>query len=173
MTPPNKTAAKGAGIGAAAMLAIASVFTPMWEGLETKPYYDRYGQVWTWCVGETQGEMKAEYTVAECKEMFGKSFMSYAEQVAKASPGIEASPYEWAAHADLAYNVGSGTYRKSSVSRLFNQGRRVEACRAMRLYKYSGGQIVKGLQYRREGEGSRIGSYELCLVGAVPAELGR
>lgn len=172
MTPPNKTAAKGAGLGAAAMLAIASVFTPMWEGTETKPYYDKIGGVWTVCTGETNVEMR-EYTLEECKEMFGKSFMSYAEQVAKASPGIESSPYEWAAHADLSYNVGSGTYRKSSVSRLFNQGRRVEACRAMRLYKYSGGQIVKGLQYRREGEGSRIGSYELCLVGAVPAELGR
>lgn len=30
----------------------------------------------------------------------------------------------------------------------------------------------KGLVYRREGEGKRIGEYELCLVGAVPAQLG-
>lgn len=171
MTPPSKSTAKGAGVGAAAMLAIASLFTPIWEGTETKPYFDRIGGLWTVCTGETNVEMR-EYSEAECRDMFGKSFMTYANAVAKASPGIEASPYEWAAHSDLAYNVGVGTYRKSSVSRLFNQGKRVEACRAMRLYKYAGGRVIKGLQYRREGEGSRIGSYELCLVGAVPADLG-
>ena len=54
------------------------------------------------------------------------------------------------------------------MSRLFNAGERVGACRFMRKYRYAGGRIIKGLVYRREGHGERIGEYELCLAGAVP-----
>lgn len=168
MQKPTK---KQAGIGAAvaAMLAIATPYVAGWEGLETTPYRDSVG-VLTVCVGETNVEMR-EYTEAECREIFGKSFIKYANQVATLSPGIEKSPYEWAAHTSLAYNVGVATYGRSSIRRQFNQGRRVEACRSIRKYRFAGGKELRGLVYRREGEGMRIGEYELCLVGAVPAML--
>lgn len=167
---PVKPQAKGAVAGAAAMLAIATAFTPIWEGTETKPYWDSIGKVWTVCTGETNVPMR-EYTPAECKAMFGKSFMAYANQVARLSPGIEASPYEWASHTDLAYNVGVGTYAKSSVRAEFNKGNRLTACRNMRKYRFGGGKVVQGLVNRREGKGEVPGSYEVCLVGAVPASL--
>lgn len=168
---PVKPQAKGAAAGAAAMLAIATAFTPIWEGTETKPYYDKIGQVWTVCVGETNVKMR-EYTVAECEAMFGKSFLRYANEVKRLSPGIENSPYEWAAHSDGAYNYGPGLYASSSIRRLYNQGRPLAACRAMRLYNKSNGRIVQGLVNRREGKDEKPGSYELCLVGAVPKALG-
>ncbi len=165
----SKTQTAGAaGVGAAAMLAIASIFTPMWEGTETKPYWDSIGKVWTVCTGETNVPMR-EYSEAECRQMFGKSFKGYADKVAQLSPGIEKSPYEWAAHADLAYNVGVGAYSNSSVRRLYNAGNGVQACRNMRLYRVAGGKVIQGLVNRREGEGNRLGAYELCLGGAVPA----
>jgi lysozyme len=165
--PTTKAAAKGALAGVAAMLAIATPFVAGWEGTKTKPYYDPFGKVWTVCTGETNVPMR-EYTVAECNAMFGKSFLTYARQVANLSPGIEGSPYEWAAHSSLAYNAGVTSYAKSSVRRLFLAGRGVEACRAIRLYRMSGGKVLPGLVYRREGEGGRVGEYELCLAGAVP-----
>jgi lysozyme len=102
--------------------------------------------------------------------MFGQSFQRYALTVARLSPGIEDSPYEWAAHSSLAYNAGEAAYAGSSVRKLFNAGRRVEACRAIKLYRMSGGQVLPGLVYRREGQGKRVGESELCLAGAVPAE---
>lgn len=171
-TKPKLTGKQKGGIAAAtvaAMLAIATPFVSGWEGTETKPYWDRFGKIWTVCTGETNVPMR-EYTLAECHAMFGKSFQTYALQVSEMSPGIEESPYEWAAHASLAYNVGVGAYGKSSVRRLFNEGRGVEACRAIRLYRKSGGKVLPGLVYRREGEGGRVGEYELCLAGAVPKE---
>lgn len=164
---PKKAAAGGAAAAVAAMLAIATPFVAGWEGTETKPYWDKFGKVWTVCTGETNVEMR-EYTLAECEAMFGKSFLKYANEVAKLSPGIEESPYEWAAHSSIAYNAGVGTYAKSSIRSLYNQGRGVEACRAFRLYRKSGGKVLPGLVFRREGEGVRVGEYELCLAGAVP-----
>lgn len=169
--PINKKKAGAGAVAVAAMLAIATPFVSGWEGTETKPYFDRFGNVWTVCTGETNVPMR-EYTVAECHAMFGQSFKKYALQVADLSPGIEDSPYEWAAHTSLAYNVGVGTYAKSSARRLYNEGRGVEACRSIRLYRKAGGKVLPGLVYRREGEGSRIGEYELCLAGAVPKEFG-
>lgn len=167
---PNARASTGYAAAAAAMLAIATPFVGGWEGTETKPYWDNFGKVWTVCTGETNVVMR-EYTVAECEAMFGKSFMKYADTVAELSPGIEQSPYEWAAHSSLTYNVGPGLYKSSSVRRLFNEKRRVEACRSIRLYRKSGGKVLPGLVYRREGKLERIGEYELCLAGAVPFQI--
>lgn len=171
MQKPTKPAVKGAATGAALMLAVASAFTPIWEGTETKPYFDNIGRVWTVCTGETNVPMR-EYTPAECEAMFGKSFMGYANEVKRLSPGIEASPYEWAAHSDLTYNIGVGAYAKSSVRAEYNKGNVLTACRNMRKYRMGGGQIVQGLVNRREGRGEIPGSYEVCLVGAVPKALG-
>lgn len=164
-----KPQAKGAAAGAAAMLAIAAPFVAGWEGLRTDPYLDSVNKL-TVCIGETNVPMR-RYTVAECHQMFSKSFMTYANQVKRLSPGIENSPYEWAAHSSLSYNIGVANYSRSSVRRLFNEGRRVEACRAFSMWNKAGGRVLPGLQYRRDGEAKRIGERELCLVGAVPASL--
>lgn len=173
MTPPNKSAAKGAGVGAAiaAMLVIATPYIAGWEGKRNTPYLDAVG-VETVCYGETRVEMRT-YSDAECQALLNEAVQEFGAGVAKLSPGIDNSPYEWAAHTSLAFNVGLGTYAKSSVRRQFNSGDRVEACRSIRKFKYAGGKVLMGLVYRREGDGKRLGEYEICLAGAVPAELGR
>lgn len=165
---PKKTATAAL---LAAMVAIATPVVATWEGKSNTPYADPIG-VKTVCYGETRIEMR-RYSDAECKELLAKGLEEFGKGVAKASPGIENSPYEWAAHTSFAYNIGIAGYRRSSVSRLFNAGDRIGACRFMRNYKYAGGRVLAGLAYRREGEGKRIGESELCLAGAVPAQLGR
>lgn len=172
MSRAIKPARNGKGSAAmVAMIAIAAPFTAVWEGKENQPYFDIVG-VQTVCFGETEKVEQRRYSDAECDQLLRDRIPDYAGPVAKAAPGIEASPYEWAAHTSLAYNVGIGAYGQSSVARLFRQGKRVEACRFMRRYNRAGGKVVRGLQFRREGDGARIGEYELCLVGAVPAQLG-
>ena len=93
--------------------------------------------------------------------------------IAVLAPGIENSPYEWAAHTSLAYNIGISAYSRSSILREFRKGNRIDACRRFRLYNKAGGKTVRGLQFRREGEGTRIGEYELCVAGAIPVTLAR
>lgn len=170
-TPTKKQIGAAGGIGAAiaAMLAIATPEIASHEGKRNSPYLDAIG-VRTVCYGETRVPMRT-YTDAECKAMLDRAVREFGEGVAKLSPGIESSPYEWAAHTSLAFNVGLGTYAKSSVRSQFNAGDRVEACRSIRKYKYAGGRVLMGLVNRREGKGERLGEYEICLVGAVPASL--
>ena len=170
----TKLTAKGkaslAAGGAAAALAIASVFVPDWEGTELIPYLDSVG-VQTVCSGETRVIMRV-YSKDECAEITAKMLAEFQEAVKKSSPGIEKYPWQWAAHTSFAVNVGKASYAKSSVSRLFRAGDYVGACRYIRQYKYAGGKVLNGLVYRREGKLNRIGEYELCLVDAVPAAMG-
>lgn len=76
------------------------------------------------------------------------------------NPTITGYPHQWAAHTSFAYNVGLGTYGKSSVARLFAQGRQVEACRFLGRYVYAGGRRLQGLANRRAAE------IALCLKDA-------
>ena len=137
---------------------------------EPSPYVDPVG-IKTVCYGETRVPMR-RYSDEECRALLAEGLEDFGMAVAEASPGIENSPYEWAAHTSFSYNIGVGAYRSSSVRRLFNAGDRVGACRFMTRYKYAGGRVLAGLVYRREGEGKRVGESELCLAGAVPAQIG-
>lgn len=173
--PTLKTRPAGSGKGSAAiaaMVAIAAPFLAVWEGKANQPYFDIVG-VKTVCYGETEKVENRRYSDAECADLLQARIPDYAGPVASLASGIENSPYEWAAHTSLAYNIGLPTYARSSILREFNNGNRVDACRRIRLYDKAGGKTVRGLQFRRQGEGVRIGEYELCLVGAVPAELGK
>lgn len=165
-------AAGGAGFAGGAVSALALMFslTPVWEGRSLDPYYDVLGKVWTVCEGETEVEMR-RYTEAECNAMSERRFREFLDFVARASPGIEQWPFQHAAHADLAYNIGKAGYARSSVSREFRRGNYREACRAILKYKFAGGRVVRGLELRRTGDVARIGAYEMCLGDAVEAEL--
>lgn len=171
-TKKKRVSPKQAAIAAsAAMLAIAYPFYTMWEGTKLAAYKDIVGVV-TICSGDTRNvHMGMVLTEEECRERTNKILNEFGAAVAAASPGIENSPYEWAAHTSFAANIGKAGYARGSVPRLFREGKRVEACRFMRRYKFAGGREVRGLIFRREGEGNRIGEYELCIAGAVPEQL--
>lgn len=166
--PKQGMTGKQKGGGAlAAMLIIATPFVASWEGKVNDPHWDRFAKIWDVCHGETSVAMH-HYTDAECSAMLDKRLREFGPKVLDLSPGIDASPYEWASHSSFAYNNGIGTYAKSSVRRLYNAGNHVAACDAMGLYRKSGGQVVKGLVFRRKGDGKRMGEIELCKLGARP-----
>jgi lysozyme len=155
---------------AAAVAGMALLATPiytMWEGNKEIPYKDIVG-VWTVCSGDTRNVVPGvRQTPKQCAERTQNILVEYGSSVVTMSPGIEKYPYEWAAHTIFSANIGLSAYGKSSIRRLYNEKKYVEACRAMRLYDKAGGRVVLGLVNRRAGEGSRIGEYELCLGGAV------
>lgn len=170
--PTKKVSKPGMAVGATATVtAIALMFqlTPVWEGRSLDPYKDVVG-VWTVCDGETRVEMR-RYTEAECNALSERAFREFLDYTAKASPGLEKWPWQHAAHADLAYNIGKAGYSSSSVSRLFKAGQYREACRAILKYRFAGGKEFAGLRLRRTGDAARIGAYEMCLGDAVQAEL--
>jgi len=170
--PPSKIGTKTkAGVGIAAMLAIAVPFTGSWEGESLKPYWDNIGKVETVCRGDTQVVMRT-YTHEECDKMLrDKLEKQYAPVVMKALPGIEDHRYAFAAFTDLAYNAGPGAVQQS-IARLWNGGQYVAACHFISNYKLAGGKVIAGLVYRRDGLTGRIGEVDLCMVDAVPMQLG-
>ncbi len=141
-------------------LALAVATIAPWEGKRNDPYRDPIG-ILTVCYGETRVEMR-RYSDAECLEMLEEASAEFLEGVRRRNPAIVHHPYQWAAHTSFAYNVGIGTYSRSSVARLFEEGRQVEACRFLGRYVYAGGSKLRGLERRRAAE------IALCLKDAKP-----
>lgn len=162
--------AKTSAAVAAAVLAIAVPVGMSWEGDKLVPYKDPVG-VWTVCNGATDVPMRP-YTKAECAAITLKQYARFRDAVAAIEPGLKKEPWQWAAYSLFASNVGTQSFAKSSMLKLYRAGRYVEACRFLRAYKYAGGKVMQGLIFRRDGKDERIGEVELCLVGAVPAQLG-
>lgn len=139
-------------------LGLAAATIAPWEGKRNEPYRDPIGIV-TVCYGETRVPMR-RYSDAECLAMLEEASAEFLEGVRRRNPTIVGYPHQWAAHTSFAYNVGLGRYSRSSVARLFEEGRQVEACRFLGSYVYAGGTKMRGLERRRAAETA------LCLEDA-------
>ncbi len=144
------------GLGLAAAMALATPFIAGWEGFSKDPYKDIVG-VQTVCYGETNVQMR-RYTDAECKAMLQASVKVYANGVLTVNPQLANHPAQLAAATSLAYNIGLPKYKKSTVARKFSAGDFKGACEAIKMWKYAGGKVVKGLVNRRQAE------YTLCMT---------
>lgn len=61
-------------------------------------------------------------------------------------------PHQLGAMTSLAYNIGLGNFKKSSVLRYFNGGNLSMAAESFKLWVKSDGKVLKGLQKRRQAE---------------------
>lgn len=140
------------------MLLIATPFVTHYEGMKLKAYLDPIGVV-TICAGETEGvKMGQVQTLENCNTMLTSKLGMFGTGVDyMVKP--EMSPQTHAAFTSFAYNVGIGAFQKSSVLRLYNEGKPIAACNFLTKYVYAGGKVLKGLVKRREAE------RDLCLSG--------
>ncbi len=137
---------------------LALPVTAHYEGLRTKAYLDPVG-IPTICYGETENvSLGQEKTVQECSDMLSARLGYFALNVDKMVT-VDAPPEQLAAYSSFAYNIGLGAFKKSSVLRLANEGKRRESCDFLLKYVYAGGKIYSGLVKRRKAE------RELCLSG--------
>ena len=141
----------------------AAVSLPLitkWEGYEPMPYYDSVG-VKTVAYGETENVEDRFYSHAEALELLAKRVQTgYLEPIAKCSKNWDKYPLSAkASAASLSYNIGVGAYCKSSIRKLFDQGKYVEGCKFFHKYKFAGGKVLRGLERRRADEA------EFCLSG--------
>ena len=152
------SAAKIAGGGIAAAMALATPLVMQWEGKRNDPYRDIVG-VQTVCYGETQAKMR-RYSDAECKAMLQSALKKrYMEPVLKCTPTLADRPYQLAAASSLAYNIGTSAFCRSTAAKQFNARNWREGCKAMGRWVYAGGRVVQGLVNRRAAE------VRLCLTG--------
>jgi len=158
---------KAAGISVAA-LAMACTLIAAFEGKVNTTYVDNLGKgkPLTYCYGSTVNAVKGKtYTDEQCQQALYRDARQHATDILPYLPP-NLPDQTAAAFYDFGYNVGAGTFSKSSVSRKAKAGDLVGACKAMLLYVYTNGKDCRiaanrcsGIVKRRNAEVS------LCLKG--------
>lgn len=144
----GKTALGGA-VAAAMVLAVPLV--AKWEGKRNDPYRDIIG-VPTVCYGETRVAMR-RYSDDECMLMLNNALADdFARPVLGCVPQLAERPYQLAAAASLAYNIGVAQFCRSTAARRFRSGDWAGGCEAMTWFNKAGGRVIQGLVSRRADE---------------------
>lgn len=94
--------------------------------------------------GMTISERQAEKFLVKGLEKFAAAIRPHITR--------EPTDNEWSAMLSLAYNIGPGAFRKSSVLRFHNAGETMRAADAFLLWDKAGGQVLRGLVRRRQRE---------------------
>jgi len=132
------------------------------EGLRLTSYRCSAG-VWTIGYGHTSaaGEPKVEpgmtITKAEANRIFDKDIQNFAVGVERAI-NVPLSPAQFGACVSLAFNIGLGAFKKSSVLRFINKNQMTNASDAFLLWNKAGGKVLKGLVRRRAEEAEMFSS---------------
>lgn len=143
---------------AAGAIALAAAIIAPWEGMETRAYRDIVG-VWTICYGETRGVQPGDTaTPAECRARLAVAVGEYEAGIRNCLPRQLPDPTR-AAFVSAAYNIGTGAFCRSSMSRRALAGDLRGACEALMMWNRAGGREVRGLTNRRAAERA------LCLSG--------
>ena len=151
----NRKRKVAVGTASAGALMIAMGLATHWEGESLVAYQDVVG-VWTLCDGETKGVRKGDTaTHAQCQEMLAKRLAQFSAEIAPCLPAGLPDKTE-AAFIDVAYNIGSSAFCKSSISKRALAGDLSGACDALLLWNK--GRIagilqpITGLTNRRKAE---------------------
>lgn len=129
------------------------------EGDHPKPYYDP-PHVATDCFGHTQGvKITDRPTEKDCLIFLSNDTMA-AEAEVDRDVKIKISNDTRAAFISFVFNVGGGTFRRSTMLKKLNAGDIIGACDQLNRWVYdTKGEKLPGLVKRRAGE------RQLCLDG--------
>ncbi|MHA6903336.1 lysozyme (plasmid) [Ralstonia syzygii subsp. celebesensis] len=144
----------------AAALTVLTPFTAYFEGTRHTAYPDPvYGwEVPTICRGHTKGVTRGmRATQAQCDAWLQADLDEAAHYVLTYTT-VPLNKNELAAYTDFVFNVGAGSFRKSTLLRKLNAGDRTGACNELPRWVYAGGQKLRGLVARRTAE------QKLCLT---------
>ena len=144
--------------GIVGALGIAAALITSFEGTRHHAYPDQIG-VTTICVGHTHGVKPGDTaTQIQCDKYLvddlAESYATVKNHLTHPQPDTRV-----AALVDFTYNVGAGTFIRSSVLRKINAGDIRGGCDALKKYVFAGGRRLPGLVRRR------IAERELCLKG--------
>lgn len=147
-----------AALGSTAMAMTSITMTTKWEGVRTNAYRDIIG-VPTICVGRTLNvKMGDTATMAQCQEWLVEDLVRHWSGIEQCAPSIKSAPPGYrVAMLDLAFNVGVGAWCRSSLRRLTESRRYLDACKRTLQFVYAEGKIVQGLVNRRND------LYPLCV----------
>ncbi len=149
-----------AAAGGGSML-IASLFIGGKDGVEGRAYepYKDVAGVWTVCDGHTGTDIVRgkKYTDRDCDRLLWKDLQPV-KQTVDSLVKVPLNEYQRAALYSFTYNVGTGSFSKSTLLKKLNKGDQAGACEELRRWVYAGGMKFRGLMNRRDMERS------MCLA---------
>jgi lysozyme len=124
------------------------------EGFRSDAYPDPAtgAEPWTIGYGFTRGVQPGDtITREDADERLKVEVAEYEGDVLKVCKRMP-SPNQLAAMTSLAFNVGLGNFRSSTVLRRHNSGETFAAANAFLLWNRANGRVMAGLTRRREAE---------------------
>lgn len=123
------------------------------EGLRLKAYKCPAG-IWTIGYGHTGPDVSPgqEINEREAEQYLHGDLIRFEHGVEALLDGTPASFDQFSAMVCLAYNIGLGNFRKSSVLRFHKAGDFAAAANAFLLWNKAGGKVLNGLTSRRNAE---------------------
>lgn len=123
------------------------------EGFRSKPYKCP-GGVWTIGYGHTKGVKKdtKPITKEEAEVLLWNDLEEFEEYVLEMVTNRNMNENQFGALVSFCYNLGQGNLAKSTLLRLFNEGKVAEAADQFRKWNKAGGKVLPGLTKRREAE---------------------
>jgi lysozyme len=128
------------------------------EGVRNRPYRDCIG-LWTIGVGHLIGDGKSlpeswnkTFTTEEVDALLIRDLNRFERGVSKMLPNVPLRQCEFDCLVSFAFNVGLGTFQRSTLRQALLRGDKKAAMESLVKYCRAGGKIVKGLQTRRLDE---------------------
>ena len=128
------------------------------EGVRNRPYRDCIG-LWTVGVGHLIGDGKSlpeswnkTFTSEEVDGILRTDLRRFELGVSKMLPNIPLKQCEFDSLVSFAFNVGLGTFQRSTLRQALLRNNKKEAMESLVKYCRAGGKILKGLQTRRLDE---------------------
>ncbi len=126
------------------------------EGLELRAYQDSVG-VWTIGYGHTSAagppQVTPGMTITEAQaEQILRTDLGIFERGVQGALRVNTTSDQFSAMVSFAFNVGLGAYRDSTLLRKHNSGDFQGAANEFLRWVYAGGQVLPGLERRRQAE---------------------
>lgn len=139
-----------AGLSAPAAFVAYDLSLPS-EGFHQEVYLDPVGLP-TVCVGRMDRSLKLgqKFSIEECMGMFAEDWKKHQEQLDRVVKVPYKSEWQQQALTDFTFNVGIGNVQSSTLLKLLNQGKHVEACQQLTRWVKAGGKTLRGLVIRRD-----------------------
>lgn len=122
------------------------------EGFSSKPYFDRFGGVWTRGFGETEGIGPNSPHITRAQgEANLKRLIEQRYEPAVRGLGVQLNQNQWDALCSFVWNLGTGIFTGDLRHELQTRQFKAAADR-MLAYDHAGGVVLEGLRRRRQEE---------------------
>jgi lysozyme len=126
--------------------------------VRVKPYKCPAG-LWTIGVGHLIGDGKSlppewnrTFTLKEVYDLLATDVQKFERGVERLLPNVKLSQNEFDALVSFSFNLGLGTFQRSTIRQALLRGDKVAAIESLLKYNKAGGKVLKGLVIRREAE---------------------